>query len=92
LFYKAAYRLGVTPWEEASRDEATSAKISELFDREQEGREPPLGRALDLGCGSGIWAVELARRGWEVTGIDMVGKALTRANKRAREAGKDVGS
>ena len=36
LFYKAAYRLGFTPWEEASGDEETAAKVSEWFDREAE--------------------------------------------------------
>ena len=47
-------------------------------------REPPYGRALDLGCGSGIWGIELARRGWEVTGLDIVDKALERARERVR--------
>jgi hypothetical protein len=28
---------------------------SEMFDREENGREPPYGPALDLGTGSGIW-------------------------------------
>ncbi|MFW6059600.1 MAG: class I SAM-dependent methyltransferase [Phycisphaeraceae bacterium] len=42
---------------------------------------------LDLGCGSGIHAVALARRGWQVTGIDCVPKALRRARHRAKEAG-----
>jgi SAM-dependent methyltransferase len=90
VFYKAAYRLGFTPWEEASGDEATAAKVSEWFDREESGREPPYGRALDLGCGGGLWAIELARRGWEVVGVDMVPKALSTARERAREAGIEV--
>ena len=90
LFYKAAYRLGFTPWEEASGDEETAAKVSEWFDREESGREPPYGRALDLGCGGGLWAIELARRGWEVVGVDMVPKALSTARERAHEAGVEV--
>ena len=90
VFYKVAYRLGFTPWEEAAGDEATAAKVSEWFDREESGREPPYGRALDLGCGGGLWAIELARRGWEVTGVDMVPKALNTARERVREAGVEV--
>jgi hypothetical protein len=35
---------------------------SEMFDREENGREPPYGPALDLGTGSGIWGVQLAKR------------------------------
>ena len=90
LFYKVAYRLGFTPWEEASGDDETAAKVSEWFDREESGREPPYGRALDLGCGGGLWAIELARRGWEVVGVDMVPMALSTARERAHEAGVEV--
>ena len=67
-------------------------KISELFDREESGREPPYGPALDLGTGSGIWGVLLAKRGWQVTGVDLVEKALRRARDRVTNAGVDCGS
>lgn len=52
-------------------------------EREQAGREPPYGPVLDLGCGSGIWATRLAKRGPQVTGVDHVPKALRRARERA---------
>ena len=39
----------------------------------------PLGRALDLGCGSGRDAVYLASCGWTVTAIDVLPDALARA-------------
>ena len=90
LFYKLAYRLGITPWEEAADLPPAAQAIAALFDREQEGREPPYGRVLDLGCGSGYWAVDLARRGWEVVGVDIVPEALERARRRARDAGVEV--
>ena len=64
--------------------------LSELLGREESGREPPYGPALDLGCGSGVWGVPLAQRGWQVTSVDIVGKALERARERVREAGVDV--
>lgn len=54
----------------------------ELIAEEEAGREPPYGRALDLGTGSGIWAIALAKRGWQVTGIDIVAKAIRRAQAR----------
>ena len=48
------------------------------------------GRALDVGCGSGEDAVNLAKRGWQVTGVDIVPSAVARAEHRATEAGVEV--
>lgn len=77
--YQVAYRLGLTPWERAG--EGGAAQLAALLDREEEGRTV-LGRALDLGCGTGTHAIELARRGWDVTGVDAVGRAIAKARKR----------
>src|SRR5207247_3497370 len=78
------------PGEEALHQKPFVASLSQLLDAEERGREKPYGRALDLGTGSGIWAVELAKRGWDVTGVDLVAKALERADHRAREADVSV--
>jgi SAM-dependent methyltransferase len=85
--YRLAYRLGFHPWEDAATDGPFVDKISEMFAREEGGREPPYGTALDIGTGSGIWGIELAKRGWQVTGIDIVDKALRRGRERASAAG-----
>ncbi|MGH7657354.1 MAG: class I SAM-dependent methyltransferase [Gemmatimonadales bacterium] len=90
LFYEIAYRIGFTPWEVGLAQPAVAAQISRMFDREEAGRQPPFGKALDLGCGSGIHSVNLSRRGWEVTGVDNVPKALHRARERARDAGVEM--
>lgn len=58
--------------------------------REENGHGPSYGPALDLGCGSAVWGVRLAKRGWEVTGVDIVEKALRRAHERVNEAGVHV--
>ena len=84
------YGVGFTPWEHIATLPDVTEQISALFDREADGRRPPYGQALDLGCGSGAWAVRLAQRGWQVTGVDFVPKALRRARKRARIAGVEV--
>jgi SAM-dependent methyltransferase len=89
-FYKFAYRVGFTPWEDAEHIPEFVDRVSELVARDENGTGPPFGPALELGCGSGIWGVHLARRGWQVTSIDMVGKALTRAHDRVRTAAVDV--
>lgn len=88
--YELAYRLGFHPWEDAAEHPPFTNKISELFDREESGREPPYGPALDVGTGSGIWAVELAKRSWQVTGVDLVEKALQRARDRVANVGVDI--
>ena len=41
------------------------------------------GTALDLGCGTGTQAVELASLGWTVYGIDYVPKAIRVAKEKA---------
>ena len=48
------------------------------------------GRALELGCGNGINAVALARRGFEVTALDVSDEVLGRARAAAREANVQV--
>jgi len=40
------------------------------------------GTLLDLGCGTGMHAIEFARRGWIVTGIDLSEKMIDRAKAR----------
>ena len=44
--------------------------------------------ALDLGCGTGDNAIYLAEHGWQVTGVDFVDKALSKA--RAKASGRTV--
>jgi SAM-dependent methyltransferase len=90
LAYKLLYAVGYTPWEQPAGLQVVNEHVAALFEREEEGRRPPYGQALDLGCGSGFWAVALARRGWQVTGVDFVPKALRRARERAREAGVEL--
>ena len=88
--YRLFYRLGFHPWEDLAEHPPFANKLAKLFEREESGREPPYGPALDLGCGSAVWGVKLAERGWQVTGVDLVDKALERARQRVQEAGVDV--
>ena len=44
-------------------------------------------RALDIGCGTGDNSIWLARRGFEVTGLDISALAVKKANEKALEAG-----
>jgi SAM-dependent methyltransferase len=85
--YAVAYALGLTPWEKAGV--AGTEQLHTLIEREEADLGGP-GRALDLGCGSGGHAVALAARGWDVTGVDQIGRALKRARKRAAEQSVNV--
>lgn len=87
VFYKVSYRVGFHPWEDLADHPPFAEQLMSLVAREEQGGEPPYGRALDLGCGSGVWGVRLAQRGWQVTGVDNVDHALERAERRIREAG-----
>lgn len=44
-------------------------------------------RILDIGCGTGRHAIELARRGYQVTGLDLSASQLARAREKALAAG-----
>ena len=79
--YAVAYRIGITPWERYPG--AAAASIAALLDREEVDRSHSLGRALDLGCGRGIYTSELARRGWEAVGVAYVPEAINAARGRA---------
>lgn len=88
--YRFAYSIGFHPWEDAASDPLFVETATALFAREERGRERPFGRALDIGTGSGIWGIELAKRGWDVTGVDFVEKALARARVRVKAAGVEM--
>jgi SAM-dependent methyltransferase len=82
--YARMYRFGITPWERYAT--AAAASITVLLDREETERSRPLGRALDLGCGRGLYTPELARRGWQAVGIDYVPAAVEAATAKSRGA------
>ena len=48
------------------------------------------GRALDLGCGEGVYTVYLAQQGFSVVALDFVAAALAAARTRADHAGVEV--
>jgi SAM-dependent methyltransferase len=69
----------VRPWDEMyrSRDRIFSGNPNGVLVAET--IDLPPGRALDVGCGEGADALWLARRGWQVTAVDISGIALQRA-------------
>ena len=68
-------------------EERTLAQVD--FVVERLGLEPGA-RILDVPCGHGRHSVELARRGFRVTGVDLSAPSLERARAAADEAGVDL--
>jgi len=67
------------------RDETEAAQCVDLI---EEVVEPaPNAELLDMGCGRGRHARELARRGYRVTGVDLSVTALKRARAKAAAEG-----
>lgn len=85
-FYKVAYAVGFHPWEGLAEHPPFATTLLDLVtcDEHPDGRH---GRALDVGCGSAIWGIELAKRGWDVTGVELNGKAVRRGRKRVSNTG-----
>ena len=44
---------------------------------------------LDLACGTGNMTLELARRGYDMTGLDLSDEMLAEADRKAREEGRE---
>jgi SAM-dependent methyltransferase len=80
VVYRTLYLLGLTVWDRG----VPTSDLVELV----EGASPsPPGRALDIGCGTGTDSIYLAEHGWDVTGVDMVPRALAIARRKAAAAG-----
>ncbi|MBI5565672.1 MAG: class I SAM-dependent methyltransferase [Chloroflexi bacterium] len=78
LWWDIVYWLKKTPWDTGLTPPEIVAMI--------ESGKAPIGRALDLGCGTGTNAIYLAQKGFEVTGLDISGRAISLAKRKARSA------
>jgi SAM-dependent methyltransferase len=73
---------GTPSWELGSVDPVLSSAL--------DANAITAGRAIDLGCGTGDNAIELARRGLDVIGADVSQRALARARAKADAAGVSI--
>ena len=77
--FRLMYRLGFTPWD-------SGVPPPELIEVIEGARRLPAGRALDIGCGTGTTTVYMASKGWQVTGVDFVPRAIRAAGAKAAAA------
>jgi SAM-dependent methyltransferase len=68
----------------------TTGTLGEVDFLEKEFNHDKTKSILDIGCGTGRHAIELAGRGYSVTGIDLSASQLERAGQKAKEAGVRV--
>lgn len=80
-FFDSIYGDAPPPWDVGKAQPALSALLDE---------HPPTGPVLDAGCGPGDLAIDLARRGLEVLGVDIVEAAVAQARERAAALPADV--
>ncbi len=79
-FFDAAYE-GSPPWD-IGRPQGAIVRLA--------GAGEIQGSVLDVGCGTGEHALDLASRGHEVLGIDLAPRAIELARAKARDRGLDA--
>jgi len=78
LFWDWMYLFKKTPWDTGITPPEIVAVI--------ESGKVQIGRALDLGCGTGTNAIYLAQHGFTVTAVDVSRRAIALAKRKARTA------
>lgn len=87
-WYKTFFHgVALDLWRSAVSSEQTQAEVEFLS---SELGAPPGGRILDVPCGNGRHALELAARGFKLTGVDLSEEFIEEARTRSREAALDV--
>jgi len=72
------------------KESFTQGTIGEVDFIEHEINFDKTKRILDIGCGTGRHAIELAKRGYQVVGVDLSESQLKRAREKAEKAGVKV--
>lgn len=87
-WYEDFFRgMAVDTWRTIAAEQPTSAEVDFLV---AELGRPPGSRLLDVPCGDGRHARELARRGYRVTGVDISEEFLAAARESAAASGLEV--
>jgi 2-polyprenyl-3-methyl-5-hydroxy-6-metoxy-1,4-benzoquinol methylase len=68
----------------------TQGTLQETDFLEQELNHETKKRILDIGCGTGRHAIELAKRGYTITGIDLSESQLNRAKQKAQAENVEI--
>ena len=86
-WYKALFENYANQYENEGFTKGTQGEVD--FIESEIGHKKTV-RILDVGCGTGRHAIELAKRGYRVLGVDLSDNMLARARENAILAGVDV--
>jgi len=86
-WYEALFENYARKYDQECYVHGTSGECDSI---EQEINHDKSIKILDIGCGTGRHAIELAKRGYQVTGIDLSEAQLKRAKEKAKEQGVKV--
>lgn len=86
-WYEALFTNYAEKYEEESFTKGTLNEVDFIENEIKFNKEC---RILDVGCGTGRHSIELAKRGYTVTGIDLSNNMLEKAKRNAKEAGVTV--
>jgi len=79
-WYEELFENYAKTYERENFTTGTSAEV-DFIEKEMHHRKNA--RILDVGCGTGRHAIELAKRGYSVVGIDLSESMLAHARKKA---------
>jgi len=86
-WYQTLFANYARQYDEEVYTQGTQGEVDLL---EQELEHDRTRTILDIGCGTGRHAIELAARGYQVTGVDLSAAQLARAREKAAAAGVPV--
>ena len=86
-WYEVLFRNYADRYEEESFTKGTKGEVDFI---ETEMKQDRSGSILDIGCGTGRHAIELAKRGYNVTGVDLSESMLGKARQNEALAGVEV--
>lgn len=86
-WYEALFENNARKYDTESFVQGTVGECD--FIEREAGRDRSI-KIIDIGCGTGRHAIELTKRGYQVTGVDLSENQIKRAREKAREAGVTI--
>lgn len=86
-WYEEIFANYAEKYDQESFTQGTGGEVDFI---EKEIKQDKNCKILDIGCGTGRHAIELSRRGYSVTGVDLSNNMLEKASQKAVESGVKI--